>query len=73
MTEDRSATDSFRLLSDDTRVDILRAVAIAQYELDEVGSGAAHLAFSEIYDHVENDVEWHREQTAIVNNSTVDV
>ncbi|RZV10484.1 hypothetical protein BDK88_1651 [Natrinema hispanicum] len=55
MTGDRSATDIFRLLADDTRVDILRAVAIAQYELEQVGSGAAELAFSEIYDHV--DVE----------------
>ncbi|RKD85938.1 winged helix-turn-helix domain-containing protein [Halopiger aswanensis] len=55
MTENRSAADIFRLLADDTRVDILRAVAVAQYELEEVGSGAAVLAFSEIYDHV--DVE----------------
>lgn len=53
MTEERSATDIFRLLSDDTRVDILRAVAVAQYELEQVGSGAAQLAFSEIYDYVE--------------------
>lgn len=53
MTEDRSATDIFRLLADDTRVDILRAVAVAQYELEQVGSGAAELAFSEIYDHVD--------------------
>jgi len=55
MTENRSATDIFRLLADDTRVNILRAVAVAQYELEGVGSGAAELAFSEIYDHV--DVE----------------
>ncbi|QCS43617.1 helix-turn-helix domain-containing protein [Natrinema versiforme] len=55
MTENRSATDIFRLLADDTRVDILRAVAVAQYELEGIGSGAAELAFSEIYDHV--DVE----------------
>lgn len=53
MTANRSATDIFRLLADETRVDILRAVAIAQYELEQVGSGAAELAFSEIYDHVE--------------------
>lgn len=53
MTTDRSATDIFRLLSDDTRVDILRAVAIAQYESEQVGSGPAQLSFSEIYDHVE--------------------
>ena len=55
MTTNRSATDIFRLLADDTRVDILRAVAVVQYELEQVGSGAAELAFSEIYDHV--DVE----------------
>lgn len=53
MTENGSATDIFRLLANDTRVDILRAVAVAQYELEQVGSGAAELAFSEIYDHVE--------------------
>jgi hypothetical protein len=53
MTEDHSVTDIFRLLADDTRVDILRAAAVAQYELEQVGSGAAALAFSEIYDHVE--------------------
>ena len=52
MTENRSVTDIFRLLADDTRVDILRAVAVSQYELEQVGSGAAELAFSEIYDHV---------------------
>jgi hypothetical protein len=55
MTEDRSATDVFRLLADDTRVDVLRAVAVTQHELEGVGSGAAELAFSEIYDEV--DVE----------------
>jgi len=53
MTENHSVTDIFRLLADDTRVDILRAVAVAQYELDEVGSGSTELAFSEIYDYVE--------------------
>jgi len=55
MTEERYATDIFRLLADDTRVDILRAVAVAQYELEQIGSGAAELAFSEIYEHI--DVE----------------
>ncbi|WP_135855185.1 winged helix-turn-helix domain-containing protein [Halorussus salinus] len=55
MTTNRSATEIFRLLADETRVDILRAVAIAQHELDQAGSGPAELAFSEIYDHV--DVE----------------
>jgi len=43
----------FRLLADATRVDILRAVAIAQYELEAVGAGAAELTFSEIYDRVD--------------------
>ncbi|MFC6976569.1 ArsR/SmtB family transcription factor [Halomicroarcula sp. GCM10025709] len=55
MTENRLATDIFRLLADDTRVDILRALAVAQYERAQVGSGAAELGFSEIYDLV--DVE----------------
>jgi DNA-binding transcriptional ArsR family regulator len=53
MTGKRSPTDIFRLLADDTRVDILRALAVAQYELEQVGSGAAELAFSEIYDRVD--------------------
>lgn len=55
MTGNRSATDVFRLLSDETRVDILRAVAVAQYESEEVGSGPVELTFSEVYEHV--DVE----------------
>ncbi|WP_152041116.1 DUF7347 domain-containing protein [Salinigranum salinum] len=55
MADNRSATDIFRLLADDTRVGILRAVAVAQYELEQVGAGAAELTFSEIYGHV--DVE----------------
>src|SRR6056297_304040 len=53
MSGDRSATDIFRLLADETRVDILRAVAIAQHDLDSAGAGPAELAFSEIYDRVE--------------------
>jgi DNA-binding transcriptional ArsR family regulator len=52
MTDERSAADVFGLLADETRVEILRAVAVAQYELAGVGSGPAELAFSEIYDHV---------------------
>lgn len=55
MTEGPSPTDFFRLLADETRVDILRSIAIAQYELEKTGSGPAELAFSAIYDHV--DVE----------------
>jgi DNA-binding transcriptional ArsR family regulator len=53
MAEDDSAADIFRLLSDDTRLDILRAAATAQHELGDVGSGAVELSFSEIYDYVE--------------------
>lgn len=53
MTVDHSASDIFRLLADDTRVDILRAVAIAQFELEQTGADPATLAFSKIYDHVE--------------------
>ncbi|WP_080505312.1 DUF7351 domain-containing protein [Halorubrum aethiopicum] len=53
MAEDNSARDIFRLLSDQTRLEILRAVAIAQHEFGDVGSGAAELAFSEIYEYVE--------------------
>lgn len=53
MTADDSATDIFRLLSDDIRVDILRAIAVAQYELERAGAGPAELSFSEIYDRVE--------------------
>ena len=55
MSERRSAADIFQLLADDTRVNILRAIAVAQFELEGVGTGPAELAFSEIYDHV--DVE----------------
>lgn len=55
MTGNRSAADIFQLLADDTRVDILRAVAVAQYEQGQIGAGTAELTFSEIYDHV--DVE----------------
>jgi len=55
MTEDPSPTEFFRLLADETRVDILRSIAVAQYELEGAGSGPAELAFSTIYDHV--DVE----------------
>lgn len=55
MADDPSPADIFRLLADETRVDILRAVAVAQYEQEAVGTGAAELAFSEVYDHVDVD------------------
>lgn len=55
MTDTLPPTEFFQLLADDTRVDILRAIAIAQSERGGVGAGPAKLAFSDIYDHV--DVE----------------
>jgi len=55
MDSNESAPAVLGLLSDETRVDILRAVARAQAERDEVNSGPVALAFSEIYDRV--DVE----------------
>jgi hypothetical protein len=55
MTDDLSPTEFFRLLADETRVDILRSIAVAQCELEGAGSGPAELSFSTIYDHV--DVE----------------
>lgn len=53
MTENPSPTEFFRLLADEIRVDILRSIAVAQFELEQVGSGAAELTFSDIYDHVD--------------------
>jgi hypothetical protein len=55
MQPDGSAAAVLGLLSDETRVDILRAVARVQAERDEVNSGPVALAFSDIYDRV--DVE----------------
>jgi len=55
MPPDESAATVLGLLSDETRVDILRAIARAQRERDEVNSGPVALAFSDIYDRV--DVE----------------
>lgn len=55
MTAERSAATVFALLSDDSRVDILRAVAAAQGELEEVNDGPATLSFSDIYDRVDVD------------------
>lgn len=53
MGAERTAEDVFRLLSDEIRLKILRAVAEAQR--DERETGVAALAFSDIYDRV--DVE----------------
>jgi ssDNA-binding Zn-finger/Zn-ribbon topoisomerase 1 len=55
MTSDESAAAVLGLLSDETRVDVLRSVARAQAECETVNSGPVELAFSEIYDRV--DVE----------------
>lgn len=52
MESDGSAAAAFALLSDETRVDVLRAVARAQSECDDLNAGPTALAFSEIYDRV---------------------
>jgi len=49
MDGERTAADVFRLLSDQTRLDVLRTVARAQHE----GSGPGTLSFSDIYDRVD--------------------
>lgn len=54
MTDDLSADEFFKLLSDGTRVDILRAVAVAEHDLEGMETGA-ELTFSEIYDRVDVD------------------
>lgn len=53
MGADQAAEDAFRLLSDGTRLDVLRTVAVAQREERE--TGVADLSFSEIYDRVDVD------------------
>lgn len=53
MGDDQSAADVFALLSDETRVDILRTVAVAQH--DRHLDGPAQLSFSDIYDRVDVD------------------
>ncbi|ARS90512.1 DUF7351 domain-containing protein [Natrarchaeobaculum aegyptiacum] len=55
MTAAQTAADAFALLSDPSRVTILRAVAVAQYEQDPSSPGFESLAFSEIYDRVDVD------------------
>jgi len=55
MSGERSAAAAFSLLSDDTRVDILRAVARAQHEHAQLNAGPTELTFSEIYDRVDVD------------------
>lgn len=53
MASEQTAADIFALLSDESRVDILRAVAIAQHEQGPSNSGFAPLSFSEIYERVD--------------------
>jgi len=55
MASDPAVDEMFGLLSDETRVGILRAIAVAEHELDEAGGGPATLAFSEIYDRIDVD------------------
>jgi DNA-binding transcriptional ArsR family regulator len=52
MSTDRTATTVFRLLSDETRLDILCAVAEAQLDYEEYPEGPVRLSFSEIYERV---------------------
>jgi hypothetical protein len=54
MGADQSAAEVFGLLSDETRVDVLRTIAVAQNELG-MGGGLPKLSFSEIYDRVDVD------------------
>jgi len=53
MATERSAAEAFGLLSDETRLDVLRTVAIAQNE--ERREAGAALSFSEIYERVDVD------------------
>jgi hypothetical protein len=53
MDTERTAAEVFGLLSDETRLDILRTVAEAQHE--DRDRGVAELSFSEIYDRVDVD------------------
>lgn len=55
MERAQSADAVFALLSDESRVDILRAVAIAQNEEELPGDGETALSFSDIYERVDVD------------------
>lgn len=55
MDAERSADGVFGLLSNEIRVDILRAIAIAQHEAEKRGSGMAELSFSDVYERVDVD------------------
>jgi len=53
MGAEQTAEQVFQLLSDGTRLDVLRTVAVAQHENKR--TGVARLSFSEIYDRVDVD------------------
>ena len=53
MGDEPTAAAVFRLLADETRLDVLRTVAVAQHENKQ--TGVAELSFSEIYDRVAVD------------------
>jgi hypothetical protein len=53
MESERTADEAFQILSDQTRLDVLRTVAVAQHENKR--TGVAALSFSEIYDRVDVD------------------
>lgn len=55
MGDTPTPADVFGLLADDIRVDILEALAVAQYESESIESGPTELTFSEIYERT--DVE----------------
>lgn len=55
MTDEREPADVFGLLSNEIRVDILEAVARANFEESSLGSPLSALLFSEIYDRIEVD------------------
>jgi DNA-binding transcriptional ArsR family regulator len=50
-----SAAEVFALLSDETRVDVLRAVARAEHDAEIPDAGRVVLSFSELYDRVDVD------------------
>ncbi|WP_281195997.1 helix-turn-helix transcriptional regulator [Halorubrum sp. F4] len=55
MVSEQTAADTFALLSDESRVEILRSIAIAQYEQGPSNSGFAPLSFSDIYERIDID------------------
>jgi DNA-binding transcriptional ArsR family regulator len=55
MTGDQPVDEVFGLLSDPTRVDVLRTVALAEHDVEGPKAGPATLSFSELYDRVDVD------------------